>query len=186
MNETVNPEDKSKEIPGSRHWLFQLIPPLLMLGILFATDSGSALVFIAGLFVLPVLFSIISVIVKLIFFKKRKYFLVRPLLTIVIFTFIMSLAIWTYEIALDQAVSAAELIHEECNERLVCPENPAGWNVDGTRVSRNDFGVWFKYIASYQYNAEGFDIHVYHGPDIGDNIIGGIGSAIKVVPYVEE
>ena len=49
MNESINPEDKSKEIPGTRHWLFQVIPPLLMLGILFATDNGSALVFIGRL-----------------------------------------------------------------------------------------------------------------------------------------
>ena len=113
MNERINSNDKHQTIPGTKHWLFQVIPPLLMLGILFATNNGSALVFLAGFFILPVLFSIISIIVKLIFFKKRKYFLIRPLLTIIVFAFIMGLALSTYDIALKQAVSAAELIHKE-------------------------------------------------------------------------
>jgi hypothetical protein len=79
----MNSDIDNKITFGVKHWLYQIIPPLLMLGILFSTDSGTALVFLAGTLIIPTLISAISIIVKLLKFKKRKYFLVRPLLTIV-------------------------------------------------------------------------------------------------------
>lgn len=117
--------EKINELPGAKHWLYQLIPPLLMLAILFTTNKGPALVFLAGIFIIPVLFSLISIIAKLIYFKKKKYFLPRPVLTIAIFILILSIAHWTYSVALEQAISTANIIHEQCNQDISCPENPA-------------------------------------------------------------
>ena len=152
-----------------------------MLGVLFSTDKGTALVFITGLFVLPVLISVISLVIKLVFIKKRKYYLPRPLLTILMFIGIIGIANWTYEIALEQAVSAAEEINRQCNEKSACPENPAGWKVRDYRISRDDFGYWFTYQASYSSKATSFEIYLYRGPDVGDSISGGVGQTIKVV-----
>jgi hypothetical protein len=82
MNAEVTSADKAHEKPGKKHWLFQVIPPLLMLGVFVITTNGTSLVFLVGLLLLPVLVSFVSIIVRLISFKKKKYFLVRPVLTI--------------------------------------------------------------------------------------------------------
>jgi hypothetical protein len=186
MDNNKNPVD-TRTIPlRKKHWLFQTIPPLLMFSVLFTTNNGTALVFISGFFLLPVLFSFISIIAKFIRYNKRKYYMLRPFLTIFNFSLIVAIAIWTYDIALEQAEEAAEIIHTSCNTNLVCPEAPEGWNVTGSRISRSDLGIWFKYTASYSYQTNGFDIRLYHGPDVGHVITGGINDPVEVVPYVEE
>ena len=157
-----------------------------MLGIFLTTDKGTALVFIAGIFIFPVLFSIISIIAKLIFFKKKKYYLIRPLLTIAIFILILAIANWTYDSARTQAINAARKIHEHCNAHQLCPTNPLGWEVDGKRIKKNDLGSGLKYPASYQYDPNGFTIRVYQGPDMGDIITGGIDTPFKVEQYIEK
>ena len=175
--------DKINQPPGIRHWLFQVVPPLLMFGVLLTTSSGTSLVFVAGLLLLPVLVSLISIVAKLIFFSKKKYHLLRPLLTIAVFVLIMWFANWTYQIALDQTVNEASSMHQQCNEELACPESPAGWQKERSGISKKKFGFWFKYIALYQYNKGSFSIRVYQGPDIGDTITGGVNFPFKVAPY---
>lgn len=175
-----------KPAPGIRHWLFQIVPPLLMLLVFATTTSGSSLVFIAGFLVFPVLFSLISVIARLIFFSRKKYYLIRPLLTIAIFALILVTANRAYEIALDQAVDEARLIHQQCNKSSRCPENPAGWIREGSRILKNDLGWWLKYTASYYYKNNSFNIRVYKGPDLGDVIAGGVDIPFEVEPYREQ
>lgn len=175
----------AEETPDIKHWLFQIIPPLFLLCILLLTNNGNSLVFLAGLFVIPVIISVISIIAKCIKFKKRKYYLIRPLLTIAFFFLILIIAHWTYKSALDDAINAAELIHEECNKNTYCPDTPTGWEVDEIKISRNDLGFWFKYSAFYSYDPQSFNIHVYSGPDTGDIITGGVNIPFKVAPYVE-
>lgn len=182
----MNPPENNNEVPGRMHWLLQVIPPLLMLGILFATENGTALVFLTGLLIIPVFISIISIIGKLIFYTKRKYYLIRPCLTVAVFILILAIAQWAYNIALEQATSEARIIHEQCNEYSVCPEHPAGWTVDGSQIRKNDFGFWLKYQASYYYNEQGFDIRVYQGPDLGHNIIGGVNVPFEIIRYQED
>lgn len=171
--------------PGLRHWLLQILPPLLMLSVLFAATQGPSLVYLAGLFVIPVLISAISILAKLIFFGKRKYFLVRPALTIAIFVLLLVIADLSYDRALAQTVESARAIHRHCNDQGVCPRRPGGWLVEGSRIRRNDLGDWLSYPASYHYDEAGFEIRVYRGPDIGDVIRGGVGRAFEVTPYVE-
>jgi hypothetical protein len=175
--------DKINQPPGIRHWLFQIVPPLLMFGVLLTTRNGTSLVFVASFLLLPVLVSLISIIAKLIFFNRKKYHLVRPVLTIAVFILILCIAHWTYQIALDRTVDEVSSIHQQCNEELACPESPVGWQKDGSGVSRKDFGLWFKYIALYRYNKGSFSIRVYQGPDIGDTITGGVDLPFKVAPY---
>ncbi len=181
----MEPENKGSEPLGKKHWLFQTVPPLLMLSILFFTNNGSSLIFLSGLFILPVLISFVSIIGKLFRFKKRKYFLIRPFLTIAFFFLILFIAQWTYNIAREQAIDAAQQIHDACNKELICPANPDGWDVKDSRISKNDLGVWFKYSAMYYYDKEKLIIRVYRGPDIGDNITGGVNIPFKVEPYIE-
>ena len=176
---------KDNEALGMKHWLFQIIPPSLMLCVFFTTTSGTSLVFIAGFLVLPVLVSLISIIAKLIFFRKRKYYLIRPILTIAVFILILIIANWTYKIALDHTINEARMIHQQCNENIACPENPVGWQIDGSRIRKNDLGFWLKYTASYNYNKGSFNIRLYRGPDLGDNIAGGINLPFTVDPYIE-
>jgi len=183
MNIETAAADQVQQLPGIRHWLFQVIPPLLMFGVLLTTRNGTSLVFVAGFLLLPVLVSLISIIARLIFFKRKKYYLVRPLLTIAVFVLILWFANWMYQLALEQSVDAASAIHQQCNEESVCPENPAGWQKEKSGVSRKDFGFWLKYIAMYQSNKEGFSIRVYQGPDIGDTITGGVNLPFKVARY---
>jgi hypothetical protein len=178
--------DDSNEALGIKHWLYQVIPPLSMLGVLFATNKGTGLIYFAGILLFPALISFFSVIIKLIFFKKKKYFLIRPCLTIVIFGLVFAIAQWPYDIALEDAISSAKIIHQQCNDDLVCPERPEGWEVDDSRIRRNDLGSWFKYSASYQYNENNFDINVYKMPDLGGNITGGVDVPFEVTDYVEE
>ena len=183
MNVETAATDNINQPPGIRHWLFQIVPPLLMFGVLLTTRNGTSLVFVASFLLLPVLVSLISIIAKLIFFKKKKYHLIRPVLTIAVFILILWFANWTYQIALDQTVDEASSMHQQCNEDLTCPESPAGWQNDRSSVSRKDFGIWFKYIALYQYHKESFSIRVYQGPDIGDTITGGVDLPFKVATY---
>ncbi len=178
--------DKNRQTPGMKHWLYQIVPPLFMLCVLFATSSGTSLVFLAGIFIIPVLVSFISIIVKLIFFKKRKYYLIRPLLTIATFILILIIANRTYKIALAQTIDEARIIHQQCNHNLICPENPVGWQNRGSRIGKSDLGFWLKYSASYYYSKESFNIRVYQGPDLGDIIKGGVNLPFKVDRYVED
>ena len=182
----MNSDKDNELIYGAKYWLHQVIPPLLMLGILFSTDSGTALVFMAGIFIIPTLISTLSIIVKLFNFKKRKYFLVRPLLTIVFFILILVISQWSYKIALEQATSAAQVIHGECNSKSYCPENPSGWDVNDSRITKRDLGFWLKYSALYYYNEKDFKIRVYQGPDLGETITGGVNMPFKVERYREE
>ena len=181
----MKPENTPTRKINYKHWLLQTIPPLLMLGVLFATESGAALVFLTGFYIFPVLFSVISIIAKLIFFKKRRYYLVRPLLTIVIFFIILSIARWTYQLALEDAINEAKIIQEQCQKQLICPSNPSGWTVDGLRIRKSDLGFWLKYQASYYYNPESFNIRVYQGPDMGDHITGGVDEPFVITRYVD-
>lgn len=177
--------DKINQAPGIRHWLFQVVPPLLMFSVLLTTTSGTSLVFVAGFLLLPVLVSLISIIVKLIFFKKKKYYLLRPLLTIAVFILLIAIANWAYKIALVQAIDEARIIHQLCNEKMSCPDNPVGWQVDGTSIRKNDLGFWLKYIALYRYDEESFKIRVYKAPDLGNIISGGVNRPFNVGPYIE-
>lgn len=185
MDFDVTSAKKSNGTLGMKHWLFQIIPPSLMLCVFFATTSGTSLVFIVGFLILPVIVSLISIIAKLIFYKKRKHFLIRPVLTIAIFILILTIANWTYKIALDHTINEARIIHQQCNENIACPENPVGWQIDGSRIRKNDLGFWLKYTASYYYNKGSFNIRLYRGPDLGDNITGGVNLPFKVDLYVE-
>lgn len=184
--ETDAIKDAARAPPfGTRHWLFQFTPPLLMLGVFLMTTSGTALVFITGFLILPVLISLISIIAKLILFKTRKYYLVRPLLTIAIFVLIFVIAHWTYAVARDQAIAAAGKIHRQCNEIKTCPANPAGWQTGDSRSGKIDLGLWLKYPASYYPEKESFRIRLYQGPDLGDVISGGVDLPFTVDPYQE-
>ena len=102
-----------------------------------------------------------------------------------LFFLILGIAIWTYNIALEQAVSEAEIIHQQCNENSVCPENPAGWEVDGKKIRKKVKGLWLAYSVSYYYKKESFNIRVYQGPDIGEVITGGVNLPFKVERYSE-
>ncbi len=172
--------------PGLKHWLLQTLPPLLMLGILPATGSGPSLVFVAGFLLLPVLISLISIIAKLIFFRKRKYFLARPVLTVAVFSLILFVAHWTYAAALRQTIDEARDIHQQCNRDGACPERPAGWRGEASRVRKSDLGPWLKYSASYHLDGDAFSIRLYQGPDLGDVIQGGVGLPFSVAPYQEK
>jgi len=168
-----------------RHWLFQVLPPLIILVPLFATERGSAFVFLAGFFVIPAFISLLSILFKLLAFNRRKYFLLRPALTLCLFFLLLKIALSTYETALDEAVKAARMIHDQCNLHEVCPEKPDGWLQQGTRVYRHDLGAWFKYSATYAYDATRMEIRVYQGPDLGHVISGGVGIPFDVMPYVD-
>jgi len=185
MNADATSAEQNNELFGMRHWLYQVVPPLLMLGILFTTTRGAALIFLAGIFVFPVFISIISIIAKLIFYRKQKYFLVRPLLTIAMYILIIILTNWTYQIALTQTVQEAELIHHQCNKNLTCPEIPTGWKLKGSRVIRNDFGYWVKYTSSYYHDKGSFNIRVYQGRDLGNKISGGINLPLTVARDID-
>ncbi|MFT5395940.1 MAG: hypothetical protein ACI85N_001128 [Gammaproteobacteria bacterium] len=182
----MNSDIDNKISYGVKHWLYQVIPPLLMLGILFSTDNGAALIFLMGILIIPALISALSIFVKLFKFKKRKHYLVRPLLTIVFFILILATSQWSYKIALEQATSAAQVIHGECNSKSYCPEIPSGWEVDGSRIIKRDLGFWLKYSASYYYNKDDFIIRVHQGPDLGETITGGVNIPFKVERYREE
>ena len=164
----------------------QIVPPLLMFAILPMTTSGTALVYLSGLLLLPVLVSVISIVVKAIFFRKKKYHLVRPLLTIAVFLAIIFIANRTYQVALEQTVIEARKIHRQCNENSACPENPQGWLRDGSWIRKTDLGPWFKYTASYHYDKRHFRIRVYQGPDTGDNISGGVALPFEVSRHLED
>ena len=167
------------------HWVFQLAPPTLILCTLFSTRNGSALVFLAGFFIIPVLISIVSIVLKLLAFSARKYFLLRPVLTIIFFGTVMGISAWSYEIALGQATEAAERLQQQCRSEVVCPTEPSGWNSDGRRISRRDLGTWYQYIASYVYDPNSFQIRVNRGPDIGHVITGGVDTPFSVERYLE-
>lgn len=170
---------------SARHWVFQIAPPTLLLLTLSSTQRGPALVYLAGIFIIAALVSFISIAFKLIAFKRRKQFLLRPILTIFFLGVALAIVNWSYGVALRQATDAAELLHQQCKSDLVCPTEPDGWSTDGQRISRRDLGAWYKYPASYSYNPESFDIRVYKGPDIGDMIAGGVDVPFSVSRYTE-
>jgi hypothetical protein len=181
-----SPRPVSKRF-GIRHWFFQAAPPsILLLATLLGTRNGTALVFLAGLFIIPVLVSLLSIVFKLLDLSNRKYFVLRPSLTVFFFATILTIAHLTYEAALDDVTYAAESLRQQCRTQLACPEQPDGWNRDGQRLSRRDLGVWYKYSATYVYDPHRFDIRVYQGPDLGHIISGGIDMPVAVSAYIED
>lgn len=185
MSVEVPSSERNTRVFGAKHWLLQVIPPTLMLCVLFSTTRGTSLVFIAGFLALPVLVSLVSIVFKLIAFRRRKYFLVRPLLTVAIFVLIFFIADRTYQSALGQAIEEAREIHRQCNETGKCPEHPPGWQGNGSRVGRIDLGIWFKYVALYTANNGSFEVRLYRGPDTGDIISGGAGVPFAVAARKE-
>lgn len=147
-------------IPGLKHWLFQTAPPVLMLTVFLTTSSGPSLVFLTGLLILPVLISLISIIAKLIFFEKRKYYLARPALTIAVFILIFVIAHWTHQMALEQTIEEGKKIQQLCNHDRACPDNPVGWQADFSGIRKNDLGFWLKYSASYYRDSDSFSIRL--------------------------
>jgi len=154
-----------------------------MLGILFATDSGPALMFLAGFYFFPAIFSFISVIAKLANFKRRKWFLLRPTLVILVLVALIFIAQWSYQAALKNAIAEAKIIESECKKTSLCPTQPEGWHVNGKRLSKHVTGGWLKYPVFYHYNITNFSIRIYQGPDLGANISGGIDTPFSVEPY---
>ncbi len=171
--------------PGLRHWLLQLLPPLSMLSVLAMTRSGTSLVFLTGFLLLPVLISLLSLLVKLAFFHKRKYYLARPLLTIAAFALVLVIADRTWAEARAQAADEARRIQRLCTVDRVCPERPPGWHADGSRIRKNDLGFWMHYPAAYFLDGENFRIRLYRGPDLGDILRGGPDRGVEIEPYVE-
>ncbi|OUR65816.1 hypothetical protein A9Q79_02170 [Methylophaga sp. 42_25_T18] len=156
-----------------------------MLGILFATDSGPALMFLAGFYFFPALFSFISIIAKLANFKHRKWFLLRPTLVILVLVALIFIAQWSYQAALKNAISEAKTIESECRKILICPTHPEGWQANGARLNKQVVGGWLKYPLSYHYNATRFSIRIYQGPDLGAYISGGVDTPFSVTSYHE-
>lgn len=169
--------------PGVKHWLFQLLPPLIVLGCILSTREGPNLIFLTGVLFLPALVSAISIIGKLILFNKRKYFLFRPLLTIFALFGLITLAHHSYQSALAQTKIAAEQIQQTCQAQQQCPEHPSGWRDEGSTTRKYEFGTWIKYPAVYYTKTDVFEIRLYQGPDLGHIIEGGITTSIVVSPY---
>ena len=171
--------------PAIRHWLLQTLPPLLMFGIFFMTRSGSALVFLIGFLLLPVLISLISIVAKLVRYRQRRRYLLRPILTVAVFISIFAIAESTYQAGRTQAIAAGRVIQQQCQLQGACPDTPAGWQKIDSRVRKNDLGNWLHYIAMYQQDGRRFSIRLYRGPDIGDVISGGVDQPFTVEPYLD-
>ncbi len=162
-------------VPGLKHWLFQAVPPAIMLIPLLVSRDGTGFVFLAGIFFIPALISIVSILIKLFSFRKKKYYFLRPVLTILFLALLVIVAGWSKSIALAQAVSVAESILEQCNNSSGCPDKPEGWHADGHWIMTK-LGNRYQYHASYSPNENGFEISLYYGPDYSDVVIGNIAS----------
>ncbi len=156
-----------------------------MTGLLFVSESGSTVAFLLGFLLLPVMISIISILIKLFRFKKKKAFLLRPVLTIIMFFFLLSMVHMTFAIAVEQASQEARLIARSCNQLLFCPETPNSWQQDGSMIRKKYTGSWLSYHASYHSRPDRFAIHLYLITDTGKVVIGGINQPIEVIPYKE-
>ena len=168
------------------HWALQILPPLSLFGVFFATRSGTALVYLFGLLLLPALWSLISILAKLIRFRARRVYLVRPLLTLLVFACLFALAEWTWQQARSEAVLAAVVIQQQCQRASSCPAVPEGWDADGAAARRSDLGIWTQYLAIYRAEGDQFSIRVYRGPDTGEVIRGGRDESVVARPYTDD
>ena len=166
-------ETKAEFRPGLKHWLFQLLPPFLMLVPIIITKDGTGFVFLAGIFIFPTLISILSVLFKLFSFNKNKYYFARPILTVLFMAVLFVISLWSQSIAKEQALTIAKSMLAECITKLKCPDKPVGWEIDGYNA-RTKLGGWYKYHASYMADEKGFQISIYYGPDYADLISGNI------------
>ena len=160
-----------------KHWLWQILPPMLILVVLVLTASGTNLLFAAVIFILPMLISIISLVVKLVRYKTHKHRLLRPALTILFFAILILAARSSYQTALNETVEAAKLIHGVCNQQMSCPIIPNGWQRNETSVTKK-VGWIYNYLATYHVTEDGFYIYLYWGPDTGNYIRGGVGKEL--------
>ena len=169
----------------AQHWLWQTLPPVSMLGVLLATRSGTSLVYLVGLLLLPVLFSLISIIAKLVRFRARRNYLLRPILTIAMFGLILLAAEWTYVAARSQTLELASAIQQQCQQTGSCPETPPGWRRQGSDSPRLEIGAWLQYIAIYHHDHDRFRIRLYRGPDTGAVFRGGAYRELSVEAYTD-
>ena len=171
---------------GVRHWVYQTAPPLLLLFTLYGTDRGGSLVYVAGFFAIPALVSVVSICFKLLDIRNRKYFLLRPGLTVFFFSMILLVANMSYEVALRQATQSAEIVHERCIADRSCPSEPAGWEIDGLRPVRRDLGAVYKYTATYFHEPDTFRISLVQGSDLGHQITGGVSTPLDVRRFADD
>lgn len=169
--------------PGLKHWLFQILPPLLMLVPMFITKDGTGFVFLAGIFIFPALISILSILFKLFSFRRKKYYFLRPILTVLFMLLLIVVSLWSQSLARKQAVSVSESMLIKCNAMSKCPQSPDGWEIDGYSA-RTKLGGWYKYHASYTTGEHGFEMSIYYGPDYGELITGNIKSDEIIIEAV--
>ena len=149
------------------HWLFQLCPPFTML--YFLSSYGPQLWIQLSLPCLCFLVSFISLISKLTNFQRSKSYLLRPVLTIMVFLLLYSLALLSYKRALHEAKIVYDEMSERCVSKDKCNINLEGWKLrdDGRYIT--SVGGLISYPLFFRSLDDGFHLHLYKSLDMGDN-----------------
>ena len=158
-----------------RFYIAQIIPPLVLLLVLNA--QGPGLWFIMGLPALCGLISLLSIIIKLFQFKKNKQRLIRPLLTVLIFVLIFSVAQLSYKHAHSLAQSQAQILLLSCQP--ACPKSINGWQ-QKDEVSRSVLGDLISYPVFYRNKGNGFELELFQSNSFGDVFSGQAGGELRV------
>ena len=159
---------------GALHWMYQLIPPLLVLFsmlLLFFFKEGPMIMLGMTVVIGAGLVSTLSVLYFLVTFKKNKFFLVRPLLSILIAVVLFPVVNYTASQAEAETQALAEKIEAECRLKNKCPQSISSIKVGGFV----NYPLRYKNIGKKK-----FSLYFYRQLGHGTWYKSGVGESLKI------
>jgi hypothetical protein len=168
---------------GFWFWLFQLVPPLLLLPVLLITDGE---VFYYGLIppLVFALYSVLSLALRLLFLLFRRGELlraVRPLLTLAVFAALYGYGQMSIGEARAIAGAEAERLQAECSRVDACPEALSiGDGRSGTRRRIGTPSTRLSWVLTYRTSDTGFELVLHEAMDAKRSWTGGAAAPLQL------
>lgn len=162
---------------GIGFWLGQLLPPLLIVAVLW-TDSGPSFYFMAAMLLPVAIFSFFSLAWKLIR-RREPARLLRPALALVLP--VSAIVYASHSLDLAQAVVEAEAqrLQALCTD-AGCPATTAFGNDADSRWGRAPAApTHLRWPVKYWLGDPGFSLELMHGPDFSTRWEGGVAQPVR-------
>ena len=170
--------DLLNTISKKLHWSSQILPPLILL--MFFTTYGPGLLFVAGVIWIVGVISFISLLIKLINYKKNKRVVLRPIMAVLIAGIHFALVTYSVKIAEQETLEIAQNIEKECNLNMECPASIENWKDLKFKNGSTKVGNVIKYPVTYRTSGSKFTLHLHKSLDMGKNYSSGVKEALKV------
>lgn len=177
--EKNQPEHKLVSLHNSLHWVYQVVPPLLLLFIF--TTNGPGLWFTMSVVLFAGFISFISILGKLFKLKKNKKFFLRPILTISIAFLILIIANYSVNEAKEKTLEIAKDIEKTCQKNNRCPKTLSNWQeLKADKRYKTKVGKYIKYPVFYNNLGNHFTLYFYQSLDLGTEYSSGVNGNLAI------